>query len=144
MNMYKYLNKKEKITENYEKVLNKTVIWYPRSKEDAILQLEKLGIPAASQELIILPAGGVTVKSKVEQLQAAGRVLDKRLKHLNNSMPLEAYYYYINNNELYYSDMYDNDIFKELEFTEETIQENKEEFKRIRRDYFKKINDLWS
>ena len=143
MDLEEYLNIKEKISRKYEKVLNDTVIWYPKSKEDAILQLEKLGIPAASQKLIILPAGGVTVNSRLEQVAAAGRVLDKRMKHLNNSMPLEAYYYYINDYELFFSDKYDSEIFKELYFTDETIQENKEEFKKLRAHYFNKMYEMW-
>ena len=143
LNLNKYLTEKEKISRNYEKILNDCVIWYPRNKEDAILQLEKLGIPAVSQKLIILPAGGVTVKSRLEQVAAAGRVLDKRLKHLNNSMPLEAYYYYINDYELFFSDKDDSEIYKELYFTDETIKENKEEFKKLRVHYFNKMYEMW-
>ena len=143
MDLEEYLNKKEKITENYEKVLNETVIWYPKNKEDAILQLEKLGIPAASQKLISIGAGGITVQSKAEQVAAAFRVLDKRMKHLNNSMPLEAYYYHINDYELFFSDITDDEIFKELDFTEETIRKNKEEFKKLKEKYFSKMYKMW-
>ena len=143
MDLEEYLNKKEKISKKYQKIINDLVIWYPKNKEDAILQLEKLGIPAASQELIILPAGGVTVKSKVEQVAAAGRVLDKRMKFLNNKFPLEAYYYYINDYELFFSDKYDSEIFEELYFTDETIQENKEEFKKLKEKYFNKMYEMW-
>ena len=143
MDLKTYLNEKKKITENYEKVLNKTVIWYPKSKEDAILQFEKLGIPAVSQKFISIGAGGITVQSKAEQVAAAGRVLDKRMKWLNNNMPLEAYYYYINDYELFFSDKYDSEIFEELYFTDETIQENKEEFKKLRVHYFNKMYELW-
>lgn len=139
-----YLNKKEKISRSFNKIMNKTVIWYPRSKEDAILQFEKLGIPAASQKFINVGAGGITVQSKAEQVAAAFRVLDKRLRYLNNNMAVEAYSYYINNADLFFSDITDDEIFKELYFTVETIQKNKEEFKKIREDYFNKMYDLWS
>ena len=143
MDLEEYLNKKEKISKKYNKIINDLVIWYPRSISDAVEQLQALGLPASEENLIMLPAGGVTIKSKVEQLQAAGRVLDKRLKHLNNSMSLEAYYYYINDYELFFSGITESEIYKEIDFSEETIRKNKEQFKKIRNDYFKKMYEIW-
>ena len=143
MELEEYLNKKEKISKKYNKIINDLVIWYRRSISDAVEQLQALGLPASEENLITLPAGGVTIKSKVEQLQAAGRVLDKRMKFLNNKFPLEAYYYYINDYELFFSDKYDSEIFKELSFTEEIIKENKEEFKKLREKYFNKMYEMW-
>ena len=143
MDLEEYLNKKEKISKKYTNIIDKLVIWYPRSISDAVEQLQALGLPASEGNIVMLPAGGVTIKSKVEQVAAAGRVLDKRLKHLNNSMPLEAYYYYINDYELFFSDKYDSEIFEELYFTDETIKENKEEFKKLREKYFNKMYEMW-
>ena len=144
MDLEKYLNEKEKISKNYTNIIDDLIIWYPRSISDAVEQLQALGLPASEENIInIGNAGGVTIKSKVEQLQAAGRVLNKRVKHLNNSMPLEAYYYYINDYELFFSDKYDSKIFEELYFTDETIKENKEEFKKLRVHYFNKMYEMW-
>ena len=143
MDLEEYLNKKEKISKNYTKIINDLVIWYPRSISDAVQQLQALGLPASEENLIMLPAGGVTIKSKVEQLQAAGRVLDKRMKLLNYKFPLEAYYYYLNDYELFFSDITEYEIYKELDFTEETIQENKEEFKKLKEKYFNKMYEMW-
>ena len=143
MDLEEYLNKKEKISKSYTKIIEKYVIWYPKTINDAVEQLQALGLPAAPEKLINIGAGGVTIKSKVEQVAAAGRVLDKRIKVLNNSMPLEAYYYYINDYELFFSDITESEIFEELYFSEETIQENKEEFKKLREKYFNKMYELW-
>ena len=144
MDLEEYLNKKEKISKNYTNIIDDLIIWYPRSISDAVEQLNKLGLPASEENIInIGNAGGVTIKSKVEQVAAAGRVLNKRMKVLNNSMPLEAYYYYINDYELFFSDKYDSEIFKELDFTEKTITENKEEFKKLREKYFNKMYEMW-
>ena len=143
MDLGEYLNKKEKISKKYNKIINDLVIWYPKNISDAEEQLNKLGLPASKENIVMLPAGGVTINSKVEQVAAAGRVLDKRMKWLNNNMPLEAYYYYINDYELFFSDKYDSEIFEELYFTDETIQENKEEFKKIRVHYFNKMYEMW-
>ena len=139
-----YLNKKEKISKNFEKIINECVIWYPRSINDAVEQLQALGLPAKEDNIInIGNAGGVTIKSKVEQVAAAGRVLNKRIKRLNNNMPLEAYNYYIDNADLFFSDITDSEIFEELDFTEEIINKNSEKFKEIRKEYFNKMYDLW-
>ena len=139
-----YLNEKEKISKNYTKIIDECVIWYPRSISDAVEQLQALGLPASEENLInIGNAGGVTIKSKVEQVAAAGRVLNKRIKRLNNNMPLEAYNYYINDYELFFSDITESKIYKELDFTDETIRKNKEQFKIIRNDYFKKMEEMW-
>lgn len=143
MDLEEYLNKKEKISKKYNKIINDLVIWYPRSINDSVQQLQALGLPASEENLIRLPAGGFTIKLKVEQVAAAGRVLNKRMKYLNNSMPLEAYYYYINDYELFFSDKYDPEIFEELYFTDETIQENKEEFKKLKEKYFNKMYEMW-
>ena len=143
MDLGEYLNKKEKISKKYNKIINDLVIWYPKTINDAVEQLQALGLPASEENLIMLPAGGVTIKSKVEQLQAAGRVLDKRMKFLNNKFPLEAYYYYINDYELFFSDKYDSEIFEELYFTDETIKENLNGFKKLREKYFNKMYELW-
>lgn len=143
MDLEKYLNKKEKISKSYTKIIDDLLVWYPRSISDAVEQLQALGLPASRENLIMLPAGGVTIKAKVEQVEAAGRVLEKRMKHLNNDMAVEAYYYYINDYELFFSDKYDSEIYKELYFSDETIQENKEEFKKLREKYFNKMYEMW-
>lgn len=86
----KYIEEKEKINKNFEKILNELVIWYPKSITDAVEQLQALGLPAEETNIILLGnTGGVTIKSKVEQVKAAVRVHTKRTIYLNNSMPLE-------------------------------------------------------
>ena len=140
-----YLNKKEeKINKKLEKIINECVIWYPRSTKDAVEQLQALGLPAKEDNIIMIGnAGGVTIKSKVEQITSACRVRNKRIKKLNNNMPLEAYNYYINNADLFFSDITDSEIFEELDFTEETIKKNSEKFKEIRKSYFNRMYELW-